>query len=207
MSFMALSREYALVTYVTAETEREFDEIDEETIHARYGEDVSPAQYYLRIMPCELRLYELETGDFTVVADTVNDHYAASSDFCYTYGKKVLYQCGDTLYLFDLEEAKSSAVLTMEGIINYSLMDHKAFFIVEEGEESYINGGPIGVYWADIDDGVPVRMTNAGNTHVAEFNALYEGDSFFIGYYKSAYYKIDKEDFYADRYENAVLAP
>lgn len=206
-SFMALSEKYALVTYITEESLQELDEMDEETLRERYGENANFEEYYRNIMPRELRLYDLETGDFTVIADTEREHYAASTDFCYTYGKKVLYQCGDTLYLFDLDEAKSSALLTMEGIINYSLMDHKAFFVAEEGEESYYEGGPIGFYWADIDDGVPVRLENAGNTEVAEFNALYECDSFFIGYYKSAYYRIDKEDFYADCYENAVLAP
>lgn len=119
------------MTYISEDSLRELEQIDLETIHARYGEDVSMGDYYVGILPRELRLYDLETGSFTVIASTKEDQYAVSTDAGFVYGKKVLYLCGDTLYVFDMDQAESFALITMEGIINYFLRDHKAIFIVE----------------------------------------------------------------------------
>ncbi len=193
------------MTYISEDSLRELEQIDLETIHARYGEDVSMGDYYVGILPRELRLYDLETGSFTVIASTKEDQYAVSTDAGFVYGKKVLYLCGDTLYVFDMDQAESFALITMEGIINYFLRDHKAIFIVE-GDGADFAENTIRIYWADLDDGIPVQLGNEGNTEVAVFNPLYECDSFFLGYYKSAYYMIDKADYYADCYENVILA-
>ena len=56
------------MTYISEDSLRELEQIDLETIHARYGEDVSMGDYYVGILPRELRLYDLETGSFTVIA-------------------------------------------------------------------------------------------------------------------------------------------
>lgn len=160
----------------------------------------------MKIMPRELRLYDLETGSFTVIASTKKDHYAVSSDACHIYGEQVLYQCKDTLYIFDMDKVESTAFITMEGIINYSLRDHKVFFIVRDGDGGETAEDTLHFYWADLDDGIPVRLENDGNTEVAVFNPLYECGSFFVGYYKGAHYIIDKADYYTDCYENAILA-
>ena len=57
----------------------------------------------------------------------------------------------------------------------------------------------------DFDDGIPVKLGNGGNTEHMEFSIIEEGASFFVGPWRDGTYIISKEDFYADRYENAQL--
>jgi hypothetical protein len=204
---MTISKNYMLVLVWPEDATEGL--MDTEAFYATYGENSNYSRYCQRTEKYELRVYDLATGEFRVVADTEQDHLVRYSDFLYAYGKQALYQCGDTLYLFDMDNGQSTAVLSMEGIVNYWLQDHKVFTIVldsvKEGGSIYAADDTISIYWMDMDGGPLTKLGNAGNTSTMEFNTLYECDSFFVGYYKGGYYIITKADFYADEYGNVKL--
>ena len=174
---------------------------------AQYGENASYDRYLSRSELVELRLYNADASVCTVVASTERDGMVATGDPASAYGKEVVYQCNDTIYLLNVDTGESRAVVTMENIINYWVMDHKVFLIASN-LPWYIASDPnkeIGIYCADFDDGIPVKLGNGGNTQGMEFSVSEEGTSYFIGIYHDGKYIISKEDFYADRYENALL--
>lgn len=183
------------------------DQLSEAEFEAQYGENASYGRYLGRSAYRELRLYNADASICTVVASTEKDGLIPWSESNLISGKELVYQCNDTMYLLNLDTGESRAVVTMENIINFWVMDHK-IFLITTNLPWYIASDPdmvVSIYAVDFDDGIPVKLGNGGNTQVMEFGISEEGTSFFIGSWNGGDYIISKEDFYADRYENAEL--
>ena len=129
-----------------------------EEFTALYGEDASYGRYLYKNTQRRLLLWDMESGDYTVVADHNKDGYLMSVDPAQVYGMEHIYQCGDQLRLLNLESGESRTLLTMEDIIHYWVMDSKAF-IITETEAGYR-------FWmADLQDGKPVELVGSTNEH------------------------------------------
>lgn len=182
ISVLAMNQEYALAQY------------------ARYvGDDPQSDVFY---DDYALRLYRISDGSYTTVSTEEENGYHPTGDPSKTYGNVVVFQEKDTLCLYDLDKLEKRELLTMDNIINYLILDGKVFFITEEGPM----GTPeqaVGVYYADLETGKPMRLENGGNTQVMEMGLGWEGDSFFAVTWKSGRYIIPKADFYLDNYEAA----
>lgn len=210
MDVMAISGRSALVMYTPEDAEEGL--LTEDEFHAQYGSgyETSYGRYEKWERKHELRLYDLATMEYTMIASTERDQLRPYTDSNHTYGKQTIYLCGDTLYIIDLETGESSELLTMEGLINWWLMDGKAFFIVHDGVKDgasvYTSYDSLSIYWADLENPVPVQLNNGGVADVMTFSINYEGNGFFIGNYNSLAHVISKADFYAEQYENTPLA-
>ena len=139
----------------------------------------------------------MESGDYTVVADHNKDGYIMTADPAQVYGMEHIYQCGDQLRLLNLESGESRTLLSMEDIINYWVMDSKAFIITDTEAGSR-------VWVADLQDGQPVELVDAADEHGMVMSPSQEGGSFFRALGDNGQCVISKEDFYAVRFENAV---
>ena len=185
--------------------------LNPEEFEQQYGENASYGRYAYFNTHCQLLLYDLSDGTQIIIADHDRDGYIMTADPCTAYGKDCIYQCGDTLYLLDLDTGKSRALVTMEHIINYWLMDNKAFILTDEGmdHETYIldNDASKSALWcADLWDGQAVELENAMNDSGMILSIHQEGGSFFRGLGPLGRCVISKEDFYAGRYDQAVAA-
>lgn len=69
-----------------------------------------------------------------------------------------IYQCGDQLRLLNLDSGESRTLLSMEDIINYWVMDSKAFIITDTEAGSR-------VWVADLQDGKLVELVGAADEH------------------------------------------
>lgn len=140
---------------------------------------------------CELRLYDPSGTSYTVIANQDRDDYVPYSDPNNHYGSKCCYLCGNTLYTLDADTGESTALLTPEEpVVNYWLMDNKIFYITHnEADEVYI-------YYADLNDCIPVQLQNCGNTEVMVFGVSGEGNDYFAADMQV----ISKADFYAENY-------
>lgn len=176
---------------------KEPDRMSTEEFTALYGEDASYGRYLYKNTQRRLLLWDMESGDYTVVADHNKDGYLMSVDPAQVYGMEHIYQCGDQLRLLNLESGESRTLLTMEDIIHYWVMDSKAF-IITETEAGYR-------FWmADLQDGKPVELVGATGEHGIAMSPFQEGGSFFRALGDNGRCVISKEDFYAVRFENAV---
>lgn len=182
ISILAMNRDYALAQY------------------ARYlGDDPQSDVFYDNYA---LRLYRFSDGSYTIISSEEENGFHPTGDPSKTYGNIVVFQEKDTLCLYDLDKLEKRELLTMDNIINYLIMDGKVFFITEEGPM----GTPeqaVGVYYADLETGKPMRLENGGNTEVMEMGLGWEGNSFFAVTGKGGKYIIPKADFYQDNYEAA----
>lgn len=140
---------------------------------------------------CELRLYDPSATNYTVIAEKERDGYVKYSDPSNHYGSKCLYLCGNTLYTLDADTGESKELLTPEDkVVNYWLMDNKVFYITnDEAGKAYF-------FYADLNDLVPVRLQNDGNTDYMVFSMSGEGNDYFAADRKV----LSKADFYAENY-------
>lgn len=201
LGVMAISSEYIVARY----TPEEQTVLDEEEFIAQYGENASYGRYLGRAGAQELRLYNSDTSVYTVIASTEQDNLIMTADPYYVYGKQVVYQCDDIIYLLNADTGETKELLTMENIINYWLMDEKVFLITQN-MPYYIASDPgreVGVYYAGLEEAIPVKLNNGGNISSMEFSISQEGASFFTGGWNGGTYIIGKSDFYCDQYERA----
>lgn len=204
-SLLGFTDRYLAVSYTLPEQSL----LSPEEFEQQYGEDASYGRYAYFNTRRQLLLYDLSDGTQTVIADHDRDGYIMTADPCTAYGKDCIYQCGDTLYLLDLDTGESRALVTMEHIINYWLMDNKAFILTDEGmdHETYIldNDASKSALWcADLSDGQVVELENAMDESGMILSIQQEGGSFFRGLGPLGRCVISKEDFYAGRYDQAV---
>lgn len=158
-----------------------------------WDQDYDETQQKYVINEAQLRLYDPETWEYTVIADYEQDGFLPTADPALRYGDLTPYQCGNTLYLFDAGTGEKRELLTaQEPIIIYWIMDHKVFYITRT-EDKYTC-----VYYADIDDGIPVQLENQGNTESMVCSISFEGNDFFSA---PGFYTISKEDFYNENYD------
>lgn len=201
LSVLAVSSKYLAVLRITINP----NTLTIEEFQTEYGENAVYGRYLSRIHFKELRLYNADASVYTVVASSEKDSLIPTGDPSHAYGKELVYQCGNTVYLLNVDTGESRAVVTMENIVNYWVMDHKIFLITQNVPWDIIPdpNKVVSIYVVDFDDGVPVKLGNGGNSEHMEFSIHQEGTSFFVGRWKGGLYRISKEDFYADRYENA----
>lgn len=145
------------------------------------------------VLLSQIRLYDPETWDYTVVADYERDGYIYTGDPAYHYGGLVPFQCGNTMYVFDADTGETQELLTsQEPIINYWMLDHKVFYITQTEDDV------VRIYYVDIADGIPVQLENKGNTESMVCSIISEGRDYFTS---SNHGILSKEDFYNENYD------
>ena len=191
-SVLALSRAHAVVLWYSDDQ----SVLTYEEFVAEYGSDRSYGNYLLRETNCELRLYNSDFDDYTVLTST-EQGFLPYSENNMTYGKELVYVEGDKVFLVNIDTGEIRYLLSLNGIINYWFMDEKVFLIAREGDVLDPKA-PISLWYADVTDGVLVQMENGGRTDYMVFSVGYEGQSFFLGTNGSF---ISKTNFYAENYD------
>lgn len=179
--------------------------LDPESFAAQYGEDASYGRYLFGTMARELRLYRGDGSDYTVIAPMGDGGFVDGTNPNSVYGDMLVYQCGETLWLLNMRDGSTRELATAENQINYWMVDGKVFRITQNQE--YARVGPdveIQVDCIDPDTGEVTTLNNGGNRQIMEFTIYEEGGSFFVGFWTSGdgIYVLQKEDFYAERYQN-----
>lgn len=142
-----------------------------------------------------LREYNLTDGTYRVVSDTA-DGFQPTVDPNTTYGDLLIWQRGDTLLVTDVSTLEQREVCTMPNIVNYWVMDKRAFFITRDDE------GICKVYHQLLTGGDPVQLYNEGQTDGMVYGIIEEGNDYFAGpYHEKSGHLCSKQDFYAERYD------
>ena len=142
-----------------------------------------------------LREYNLTDGTYRVVSDTA-DGFQPTVDPNTTYGDLLIWQRGDTLLVTDVSTLEEREVCTMPNIVNYWVMDNRAFFITRDDEGIYK------VYHQLLTGGDPVQLYNEGQTDEMVYGIIEEGNDYFAGsYHEKSGHLCSKQDFYAERYD------
>lgn len=190
----------ALVTYNPWKEPR--DILTEEEFHQQYGEDASYGRYKQLNSGRELRLYDLESGEYTVLA-SAEDGFTLEPDGMSTYGTKSLYKMGNDLHLYDIATGEDRLFVTMDNIVNYWLFDHEVFIITKS--DTYFDPDvEYRYYYASLEDGVPVEVGRNSDGQMA-FMPYVETANYFYGIYADDQRRswITKEDFFAGNYDRA----
>lgn len=190
----------ALVTYNPWKEPR--DILTEEEFHQQYGEDASYGRYKQLNSGRELRLYDLESGEYTVLA-SAEDGFTLEPDGMSTYGTKSLYKMGNDLHLYDIATGEDRLFVTMDNIVNYWLFDHEVFIITKS--DTYFDPDvEYRYYYASLEDGVPVEVGRNSDGQMA-FMPYVETANCFYGIYADDQRRswITKEDFFAGNYDRA----
>ena len=142
-----------------------------------------------------LREYNLTDGTCRMVSDTA-DGFRPTADPNTTYGDLLIWQRGDTLLVTDVSTLEEREVLTMPNIVNYWVMDNRAFFITRD------DAGICKVYHQLLTGGDPVQLYNEGQTDGMVYSIIEEGNDYFAGpYHEKSGHLCSKQDFYAERYD------
>lgn len=142
-----------------------------------------------------LREYDLTDGTYRVVSVTA-DGFQPTVDPNTTYGDLLIWQRGDTLLVTDVSTLEQREVCTMPNIVNYWVMDNRAFFITRDDE------GICKVYHQLLTGGDPVQLYNEGQTDGMVYGIIEEGNDYFAGpYHEKSGHLCSKQDFYAERYD------
>ena len=142
-----------------------------------------------------LREYNLTDGTYRVVSDTA-DGFQPTVDPNTTYGDLLIWQRGDALLVTDVSTLEQREVCTMPNIVNYWVMDNRAFFITRDDE------GICKVYHQLLTGGDPVQLYNEGQTDGMVYSIIEEGNDYFAGpYHEKSGHLCSKQDFYAERYD------
>lgn len=149
----------------------------------------------------ELRLYDLHSGDYTVLADSLADGYISPTEYggC-IQDDLLLYQLNKSLWTYDLATGENTYRLTQADLVNYSFEDGKILTITRDANkvlDCYIT--PLG--------GEPAELAGAMGEDCIRFGSAYETPQYFVGLFdgQRGYYKISKADFFAGRYDNVTL--
>ena len=142
-----------------------------------------------------LREYNLTDGTYRMISDTA-DGFRTTPDPNTTYGNLLIWQRGDTLLVTDVSTLEEREVLTMPNIVNYWVMDNRAFFITRD------DAGICKVYHQLLTGGDPVQLYNEGQTDGMVYGIIEEGNDYFAGpYHEKSGHLCSKQDFYAERYD------
>ena len=165
--------------------------LSEEEFYEQYGEDADYFLYCYSERKEELWLYDLESGEHSTVA---SEGFSPPMDPNFTYGAKTVYMVGNDVCIYDIVTKEQQVLLTMENVVNFWLIDNKAFVITQDGEL-------VQFYYASLDDGVPVAFDQNNMTGLMTFSIEGETVNCFWGQTEKGRQWITKEDFYADRYD------
>lgn len=150
----------------------------------------------------QLRSYNSDGTSYTVITDS-NNGYIFSGKLKLAYEYAVIYQCNNTLYLYNLDNHESILLWEADSnIINYWYMDNHAYCIVDES-------GYYKFFVIDVGTGSVMEQKHAFNNQVLRFSPKSETDELFIGIYTqedgtfiNAY--ISKEAFYMENFSLAI---
>lgn len=178
------------------------DLLTEEEFCQQYGEDTNYGRYLLRERGYEYRIYDLDNGEYTVLAST-KDGLVTPSDSANIHGTKILYLMDNDLRLYDLATGEDRHIMTMENIINYWLFDDVAILITQDGAY-YDLEAETHYYYVSLEDGVPVEVGRNSEGQMA-FMPYVETANCFYGIYADDQRRswITKEDFFAGNYDRA----
>lgn len=180
--------------------------LGEEEYKSIYGTGETYSDYmrdYLKEnLITELRIYNFETNDYLVLADSKTDGYTPSGDPTVCYGDNIIYLLNDDLYIYNLSTATNKKILSAKNIMTYWLLDGKAF---------YITGtvGDCGIFFSDLLTGKIHKIKNQGSSEHMIFSISTETSDKFVGLYSeqsgssTGQSWISKKDFYEDNYTNA----
>jgi hypothetical protein len=177
------------------------DMLSEAAYKAQFGQEADYMEYsgtfFEEHQTFELGLYDLESKRYSVIADEKNDGFRHSSNYKFCYENLVIYQLGDDLMLYDLTENVSRKLLTRENIVNYWLIDNRAFYITNTNEYYQL-------YYADLETGESTLHKNNDRTDRTHFALSAETENYFFGICGEleGNYWIKKTDFYNDDYSN-----
>lgn len=139
----------------------------------------------------QLLLYDTNTWEATVIADSEHDGLRGYFEFEIQYGDQFVYLCNNTLYTFNVETGQKTELLTPETeVVNFWFQDNKVFYIT-------LDDGAYYYYFVDVTDLTPVQIANKGNTTAMVFSLGTEGNEYFISTQGQL---ISKEDFYNENY-------
>ncbi len=145
--------------------------------------------YYYTYYDYTIEEYDLVAGKSRIIAEKTT----ATADPKMSWGQFVIYRKGNTLYVYDMEAQETKEVYSNQNLINFFILDGRAFAIVMEGDLCR-------VFVTDIFTGQTLEVDNQEND-IMVFSPHYESDTVFCGYYKNGEYYISKEDFYNGNYE------
>lgn len=152
----------------------------------------------------ELREYDLKTLTYT--DDILNALRGKSQEEPYLlfssngsfYGEYILYTLGDEIVRYSLKTGEREVLVKENNAVNGMLFDGKLIYLVMDTE-----GLKVCVF--EPETGNTFTLNNAGNLQYMIFGIYRETKDAFIGYYNDRNAWILKEDFYNERYENAVF--
>lgn len=200
LNVLAISEKYALIKYIPendifgTDSDTVSDIMDYDTYNKANGGKITFREwekYYFSNKKYELRLYDINTFEYTIVTDTANKGWIPSPSN-EVYGEKVVYRVYNTVYLLDITNGNSSKFITIDNISNCGLFDHKVFITTEATPNEFY------FYYADLEDNNSlIKYNNLGHTDVMQFSISGEGESFFID---TAGQYLSKTDFYNENY-------
>ena len=189
LSVKAFSKSYAAVTCRLEEQ----DFLAQEEFYAQYGEDCSYGRYLVRSANYELRLYDADFSNYTVVTSTERG-FVPYSEPGTTYGKELVYVEDDTIFLLNVDTGENRRLLSKENILGFYFLDHKIFFTTQE-DSVLKTDSPMAFWCVDITDGELIQLKNGGRTDYMVHGITWEGQSFFLD---SMNVYISESDFYAE---------
>ena len=80
----------------------------------------------------ELRMYDLNSGTYTVLADSKADGYLQPIDFRMCLDDLLLYRLENSLWTYDLSTGEKTLQLTQANLVNYMFLDGKILTITQD---------------------------------------------------------------------------
>ena len=156
----------------------------------------------------ELRLYDVQSGDYT---DATALLQAGREEIPYTmlgtngscHGSQMIYQLGNTVCLYDFATGEARELFDEPHITNAFLVDGRLVYLVHP------QNGKLTIHARNLETGEDVLIPNGQDMDVMTFSIHSETAEAFVGLLnidgsaKNAW--IDKDDFYAGNYKNAVV--
>lgn len=202
LTFFGASQSHMIAAYSQLDDSEPFLSYQDYVDGGGDGEkyDAYIRSYYDTHMREELRLYSLDTMEHTVISDSERG-YRRIPDMREVYGDTMVYLEGDTLQTCDLETGSCRSLTTMEGIVNYYLLDGRVFFVTE----SPASPGMYQYWHIGLDGGDAACLDAASENGSMIFTPKAETEEFFLGMMSGpsgkGYGYMTKEDFYAESYD------
>ena len=145
----------------------------------------------------ELRRYDMKTGEYEVICSAEEDNCEFFYTHSNTYDNLTIYNCGDTVWLYDMVKNEKREFLTApEQLINRWIVDGKVLILTNSGDG-------VRVYISDLEKPEWFPIDNRESQAIL-FYPETELNDLLIGKYNGGTYLISKQDFYLGNFETAV---
>lgn len=168
------------------------------------------SQYYVDYVTdishksAELRLYDITSGEYETLVSGNNLFASERGKMC--YGDVIVYDILDrstgksSLWLYDMDTAKSVCIVEDTWIVEYIFLDGKVFYNVSHSNE----GGGYSFYYVDIHTGAIAQIENEGASDYMRYSLVAETADYFISSTGgSTQQSLNKTDYYHDDYSCA----